>query len=146
MNSSLTTLTSLLDGLVNAAPGPPGEIWAAIVTTSDGLLMVRNTSFDETSADTFAAAIAGLHSASRGVSNLLRAGNMRTITLDFDSCLVMVMTAGHNSRLAVAADPQADMGYVAFRMTQLIQSLQPHLGSASRTTYAAGVVDPASGM
>lgn len=149
MNSTSAALTSMLDTLVNGSAGSheaPGQIRAAIVSSSDGLVMVRNSSLDQTQAETFAAAVVGLHSASRGLSTLLRAGAIREIMVNLEHSLVMVMSAGANSRLAVAADPQADMGWVAYEMSTLVQRLERHLGSASRNPRPVGIGDPTGRM
>jgi predicted regulator of Ras-like GTPase activity (Roadblock/LC7/MglB family) len=121
-------LTWMLDELVTVR-----GILAAVVLSSDGLVMQKSAHLEKDAADTFAASVSGLYSLSRGLGKQFGGGPVAQVMVELERRTVLVTTAGMNTRLAVLADEQADLGTVGYEMTALVERIARHLASATRT-------------
>jgi predicted regulator of Ras-like GTPase activity (Roadblock/LC7/MglB family) len=99
----------------------------AILVSADGLLMARSKGVGRDHADTVAAAMSGMQSLSRTVSDFVgddapRQAWRQTL-VEFDHGWVFLISAGEGAYLAVSASPDADLAEITFRMQQLVGQL-----------------------
>ncbi|MET9219616.1 roadblock/LC7 domain-containing protein [Streptomyces sp. NPDC088197] len=99
----------------------------AILVSADGLLMARSNEVGRDHADTVAAAMSGMQSLSRTVSDFVggddRRQEWRQTLVEFDHGWVFLISAGEGAYLAVSASPDADLAEITFRMQQLVGQL-----------------------
>lgn len=99
----------------------------AILVSADGLLMARSKGVGRDHADTVAAAMSGMQSLSRTVSDFVGADEprqgWRQTLVEFDHGWVFLISAGEGAYLAVSASPDADLAEITFRMQQLVGQL-----------------------
>ncbi|AIA07593.1 MULTISPECIES: roadblock/LC7 domain-containing protein [Streptomyces] len=113
------------------------EAQHAILVSADGLLMARSKDVGRDHADTVAAAMSGMQSLSRTVSDFCNNGpamrpQWRQTLVEFDHGWVFLISAGEGAYLAVSASPDVDMGEISFRMQQLVGQLGKALTSPPR--------------
>ncbi|MBD0739885.1 roadblock/LC7 domain-containing protein [Streptomyces sp. CBMA29] len=99
----------------------------AILVSADGLLMARSNEVGRDHADTVAAAMSGMQSLSRTVSDFVGGDDARQewrqTLVEFDHGWVFLISAGEGAYLAVSASPDADLAEITFRMQQLVGQL-----------------------
>ncbi|MFF7155476.1 roadblock/LC7 domain-containing protein [Streptomyces sp. NPDC008139] len=99
----------------------------AILVSADGLLMARSNEVGRDHADTVAAAMSGMQSLSRTVSDFVGGDDhrqeWRQTLVEFDHGWVFLISAGEGAYLAVSASPDADLAEITFRMQQLVGQL-----------------------
>ncbi|MGG2460468.1 roadblock/LC7 domain-containing protein [Streptomyces sp. RGM 3693] len=114
------------------------EAQHAILVSADGLLMARSREVGRDHADTVAAAMSGMQSLSRTVSDFCnnngsaRRPQWRQTLVEFDHGWVFLISAGEGAYLAVSASPDVDMAEISFRMQQLVGQLGKALTSPPR--------------
>ncbi|MEV0373527.1 roadblock/LC7 domain-containing protein [Streptomyces sp. NPDC050636] len=112
------------------------EAQHAILVSADGLLMARSKDVGRDHADTVAAAMSGMQSLSRTVSDFCRGSGhrpqWRQTLVEFDHGWVFLISAGEGAYLAVSASPDVDMAEITFRMQQLVGQLGKALTSPPR--------------
>jgi predicted regulator of Ras-like GTPase activity (Roadblock/LC7/MglB family) len=104
-----------------------------VVLSSDGLCIARaNTDAD--TADTIAAACAGVQSLSTALARRFPHGDgsMRMVGIEVDGGYFSLMAAGEGAYLAVLADEGVDAGLMGQNMRDLVIRIGRHLTSPPR--------------
>jgi predicted regulator of Ras-like GTPase activity (Roadblock/LC7/MglB family) len=113
----------------------------AVVVSADGLLLTCSARLPMDRADQLAAVASGLSSLTQGAARCFEAGVVKETVVEMERGIMLLMSVGDGSCLAVLAAPTCDIGQVAYEMTMLVdrvgQILTPELraqlqGSAGR--------------
>jgi uncharacterized protein len=113
----------------------------AVVVSADGLLLTCSARLPMDRADQLAAVASGLSSLTQGAARCFEAGVVKETVVEMERGIMLLMSVGDGSVLAVLAAPTCDIGQVAYEMTMLVdrvgQILTPELraqlqGSAGR--------------
>jgi predicted regulator of Ras-like GTPase activity (Roadblock/LC7/MglB family) len=113
----------------------------AVVVSADGLLLTSSARLPMDRADQLAAVASGLSSLTQGAARCFEAGVVKETVVEMERGIMLLMSVGDGSCLAVLAAPTCDIGQVAYEMTMLVdrvgQILTPELraqlqGSAGR--------------
>ncbi len=115
--SPIAQFSWLVTAFTERVPG----VAHAIVVSTDGLLLTASTRLPQDRADQLAAAAAGLLSLAQGAARCFDAGGVRETVVQMDHGLLMLMSIGDGSCLAVLAGPNCDIGQVAYEMTLLVE-------------------------
>jgi uncharacterized protein len=108
-------LSWLLTNLIERVP----TVAHAIVVSSDGLLLASSQGFPLDRADQLSAITAGLTSLTQGASRMFEGGTVTQTVVAMQRGLLIVMSIGDGSTLAVLAAAGCDLGLVAYEMTML---------------------------
>jgi uncharacterized protein len=108
-------LSWLLTNLIERVP----TVAHAIVVSSDGLLLASSQGFPLDRADQLSAITAGLTSLTQGASRMFEGGTVTQTVVAMQRGLLIVMSIGDGSALAVLTAAGCDMGLVAYEMTML---------------------------
>ena len=136
----------------NADPAPEADLsWllrvlldrvphtrSAVLLSADGIpAAVHGLSPDD--ADQLSAIASGLFSIARSAAAKFGGSDgVRQVVAELDDTLLFVSSAGFGSALTVLADREADAGVLGYEMFQLVKSVRPLLGIASRETDSDG--------
>ncbi|TDD20027.1 roadblock/LC7 domain-containing protein [Nonomuraea diastatica] len=123
----------LVTGFVEEVPG----VAHAVVVSADGLPMAYSRGFPKDRADQLAAIAAGLVSLTHGSARVFEGGGVTQTLVEMDRGLLLVMSIGDGSCLAVLAAPDCDMGLVAYQMTILVERAGEVLTPAVRAELSA---------
>jgi uncharacterized protein len=114
------------------------EVNAAIVLSSDGLLLAATSGMDRSTADRLAAVAAGFSSLSRGASRFFGGGNVRQTIIEMERGFLFVTAIGDGSCLAILSAEGADIGLIAYEMALLVvrvgEFLTPELRAELQAT------------
>jgi hypothetical protein len=103
----------------------------AVVVSADGLLLTASRHLPRDRADQLAAVASGLISLTQGAARCFEAGQVVQTVVEMERGLVLLMSIGDGSCLAVLAAPSCDIGLVGYEMTLLVdrvgQQLTPQL-------------------
>jgi predicted regulator of Ras-like GTPase activity (Roadblock/LC7/MglB family) len=94
---------------------------AAIGVSSDGLLMALSAAIDRSTADRFAAIVAGLKSLADGAARVLDRGRLAQVVVEMAGGYLVVAQISDGSALGVLTAPKCDLGLVAYEMTLLVE-------------------------
>jgi predicted regulator of Ras-like GTPase activity (Roadblock/LC7/MglB family) len=123
-------LSWLLTNLIERVPA----IAHAIVVSTDGLSLACSQGFPPDRADQLSAITAGLTSLTQGASRMFEGGAVTQTVVEMQRGLLIVVSIGDGSTLAVLAARDCDMGLVAYEMTMLAdragQALTPKMRGA----------------
>jgi uncharacterized protein len=108
-------LSWLLTNLIERVP----TVAHAIVVSTDGLSLASSQGFPPDRADQLAAITAGLTSLTQGASRMFEGGTVTQTVVAMQRGLLIVMSIGDGSSLAVLAAAGCDLGLVAYEMTML---------------------------
>jgi len=108
-------LSWLLTNLIERVPA----IAHAIVVSSDGLPLACSPGFPADRADQLSAITSGLTSLTQGASRMFEGGAVTQTVVEMQRGLLIVVSIGDGSTLAVLAARDCDMGLVAYEMTML---------------------------
>lgn len=119
----------LVDDFVNRVPG----VAHAVVVSADGLLLTASRHLPRDRADQLAAVASGLVSLTQGAARCFEAGHVVQTVVEMERGIVLLMSIGEGSCLAVLAAPNCDIGLVGYEMTLMVdrvgQQLTPQLRS-----------------
>ncbi len=118
----------LLDDLLARVP----QTRCAVVLSVDGLLTATSSGLPRDDAEHLAAIAAGFSSLAKGAGDRFRGGSVRQTIVEMDQAFLLVSTAGPGSCLAVLAEPDIDLGVLAYEMTMLATRVGTHLATPSR--------------
>ena len=93
----------------------------AVVVSADGLLLAASARMPRERADQLAAVASGLVSLAQGAACCFDAGAVRETVVEMQHGVMLVMSIGDGSSLAVLANPRCDIGQVAYDMTLLVE-------------------------
>ena len=110
-------LSWLLTNLIERVPA----IAHAIVVSSDGLPLACSPGFPADRADQLSAITSGLTSLTQGASRMFEGGAVTQTVVEMQRGLLIVVSIGDGSTLAVLAARDCDMGLVAYEMTLLVE-------------------------
>jgi uncharacterized protein len=108
-------LSWLLTNLIERVPA----IAHAIVVSTDGLPLACSQDFPPDRADQLSAITSGLTSLTQGASRMFEGGAVTQTVVEMQRGLLIVVSIGDGSTLAVLAARDCDMGLVAYEMTML---------------------------
>ena len=123
-------LSWLLTNLIERVPA----IAHAIVVSTDGIPLACSQGFPADRADQLSAITPGLTSLTQGASRMFEGGAVTQTVVEMQRGLLIVVSIGDGSTLAVLAARDCDMGLVAYEMTMLAdragQALTPKMRGA----------------
>ena len=126
-------LNWLLTNLIERLPA----IAHAIVVSTDGLPLACTQGFPSDRADQLSAITSGLTSLTQGASRMFEGGAVTQTVVEMQRGLLIVVSIGDGSTLAVLAARDCDMGLVAYEMTLLAdragRALSPKMRGALQT-------------
>ena len=126
-------LNWLLTNLIERLPA----IAHAIVVSTDGLPLACSQGFPSDRADQLSAITSGLTSLTQGASRMFEGGAVTQTVVEMQRGLLIVVSIGDGSTLAVLAARDCDMGLVAYEMTLLAdragRALSPRMRGALQT-------------
>ncbi|HEX7269382.1 MAG TPA: roadblock/LC7 domain-containing protein, partial [Streptosporangiaceae bacterium] len=106
-------LSWLLTNLIERVPA----IAHAIVVSTDGLPLACSQGFPADRADQLSAITSGLTSLTQGASRMFEGGAVTQTVVEMQRGLLIVVSIGDGSALAVLAAAGCDLGLVAYEMT-----------------------------
>jgi predicted regulator of Ras-like GTPase activity (Roadblock/LC7/MglB family) len=104
------------------ASGTPGVAHALLVS-SDGLALVGSGAMPADFADPMAAMTSGMISLGNNIARRVGESGCEQVMLKFPAGHFLFMSIGSLAGLAVLVNEGANLGAVAYRMTQLVQSV-----------------------
>jgi uncharacterized protein len=120
MAMSLSEAARNLNWLVeNFEHGVQGVVHAVVVS-SDGLLIAASSDLDRPTGDNIACVTSGLASLARGAAAHFRCGDVRQTIVEMENGIVVVMSIGDGSILAVLATSGADIELIGYEMVTLV--------------------------
>lgn len=133
----------LVNDFADRVPG----VAHAVVVSADGLLLTASARLPIDRADQLAAVASGLVSLTQGAARCFDAGGVKETIVEMDGGIMLLMSIGDGSALAVLASPLCDIGQVAYEMTLLVdrvgQILTPELRAQLQHTGGRMVGLPA---
>jgi len=124
----------LLDDLIERLP----MARHAVLLSVDGLVLGSSGALARDEADHLAAAAAGLASLARGTGRRFNAGELRQTIVELTGAYLLVSAAGPGACLAILANPEADLGLLAYEAELLVVRVGPHMSARVRGAHAAG--------
>jgi predicted regulator of Ras-like GTPase activity (Roadblock/LC7/MglB family) len=120
----------LLEQFLSRTPGARH----ALLLSGDGLPMCRSGSLDRVAGEHLAAVASGLQGLARVAYERFgdNAGGVRTIMIDYNGGILLIVAAGQGAHLAVLAEEDADTGIVGHQMVALVDRLGEHLTAPPR--------------
>jgi uncharacterized protein len=118
----------LVDDFVNRVPG----VAHAAVVSADGLLLTASNHLPRDRADQLAAVASGLVSLTQGAARCFEAGEVVQTVVEMERGIVLLMSIGDGSCLAVLAAPSCDIGLVGYEMTLLVDRVGQQLNPQRR--------------
>jgi uncharacterized protein len=116
--------------VTNFAERVPG-VAHAVVVSADGLLLTASARLPRDRADQLAAVASGIVSLTQGAARCFEAGGVVQTVVEMERGIVLLMSIGDGSCLAVLASPTCDIGLIGYEMTLLVdrvgQLLTPEL-------------------
>ncbi|MDA0567765.1 roadblock/LC7 domain-containing protein [Streptomonospora sp. S1-112] len=109
----------LVNDFANSTPG----VAHALIVSSDGLPLISSGSVPADTADPLAAMTSGLISLGHNIARQVDEARCDQIMLKFPAGHFLFMGIGSLAGLAVLVREGANLGVVAHRMTQLVQSV-----------------------
>ncbi|GAA3735481.1 roadblock/LC7 domain-containing protein [Salinactinospora qingdaonensis] len=130
MNQPVNELNWLITDFANRVP----DVAHAIVVSSDGLPLASSSGFPPERADQLAAIASGLSSLTQGAARVFEGGAVAQTVVEMERGLLLIMSIGDGSCLAVLAAAECDLGLVAYEMTLLVDRAGRALTPAARTS------------
>jgi predicted regulator of Ras-like GTPase activity (Roadblock/LC7/MglB family) len=134
--------THQLDWLLDDLTRRLVSVRHAVVLSTDGLLLGHSTAMTTEDAEHFCAMASALHSLARSAGKHFEAGRVEQTVVALDRAVLFVTAAGDNACLAILTAEKADMGLIAFEMTQTVNRLGAHLSTTPRRDAPAWGSDP----
>ena len=122
----------LLDELLTRVP----QAKCAVVLSVDGLLTATSSGMARDDAEHLAAVAGGFASLAKAAGQRFRGGAVRQTVVEMDEAFLLVSAAGQGSCLAVLAQPDTDLGVLAYEMAMLAKRVGTHLATPQRTGQA----------
>ncbi|WP_246158956.1 roadblock/LC7 domain-containing protein [Catellatospora sichuanensis] len=118
----------LLDDLLARVP----QARCAVVLSVDGLLTGASSGLSRDDAEHLSAVASGFSSLATATGQRFKGGQVRQTIVEMEEAFLLVSTAGQGSCLAVLADPDSDLGILAYEMAMLATRVGSHLATPSR--------------
>lgn len=113
----------LVDDFVNRVAG----VAHAVVVSADGLLLTASNHLPRDRADQLAAVASGLVSLTQGAARCFEAGQVVQTVVEMERGIVLLMSIGDGSCLAVLAAPSCDIGLIGYEMTLMVDRVGAQL-------------------
>lgn len=133
--SGTTQTAGELDWLLEDLVSRVAQIRHAVVLSGDGLPVGASAELSRDDGERFAAIASGFHSLAKGAGNHFRAGGVVQTVVELEGGFLFVVSAGEGSCLSVYADPDADVGLVAYEMARLVTRVAEHLAVPNRSGF-----------
>ncbi|ETK33950.1 roadblock/LC7 domain-containing protein [Microbispora sp. ATCC PTA-5024] len=133
MSQAARGLNWLISDFVSSVPG----VAHTVVVSSDGLPLAYSDGFPKDRADQLAAVAAGLISLTQGASRVFEGGPVTQTVVEMQRGLLLIMSIGDGSCLAVLASVESDLGLIAYQMTLLVERAGQVLTPALRAELQA---------
>jgi uncharacterized protein len=104
----------------------------AIVVSADGLPLAFSAGLPMDRVDQLAAIASGLTSLTQGAAKIFEGGTVTQLVVEMQRGLLILMSIGAGSCLAVLAATECDLGLVAYEMTMLADRARGALTPAPR--------------
>jgi uncharacterized protein len=127
-----------LGWLVGAFADETPGVRHALVLSSDGLPVACSSELEAGLADTLAAVASGLVGLANGAATPFRAGRVAQIVVELEHAFVFVTGISDGSALAVVAEPDCDLGLIAYEMAVLVDRAGTVLTPALRNGDGVG--------
>ena len=125
----------LLDDLVRRV----GQVSKAVILSQDGMALGSSQTLARDDAEHLAALAAGFQSLARGAARHFGGGGgVRQTIIEMESGYLLVSAAGSGTCLAVIAEPDADLGLVAYEMAILVRRSAEHIRVNTRAGALSG--------
>ncbi|MFJ1751564.1 roadblock/LC7 domain-containing protein [Kitasatospora sp. NPDC088391] len=124
-------LNWLLDELVTRT----ARVRFAVMLSADGLSMGNSADLSREDTEHLAAVAAGFHSLAKGAGRHFDGGEVRQTMVELERGYLFVAAAGQGSCLAVWAEPDADLGLIAYETARLVRRVGEHLHAAPRAFH-----------
>lgn len=125
-----------LNWLVNDFTSRVHDVAHAAVISADGLPMALSEHIPPEFTEQFSAITSGLSSLMAGAARIMEAGQATQALVEMEGGLLLVMTIGDGSTLAVLAAPECETDLLTYEMTLLVEAvgeaLTPELRTASQ--------------
>jgi predicted regulator of Ras-like GTPase activity (Roadblock/LC7/MglB family) len=118
----------LVDDFVNRVAG----VAHALVVSSEGMPMTASAHLPRDRADQLAAVASGLVSLAQGAARCFDAGQVVQTVVELEGGIMLLMSIGDGSSLAVLAAPTCDIGLVGYEMTLLVDRVGQQLAAQPR--------------
>jgi predicted regulator of Ras-like GTPase activity (Roadblock/LC7/MglB family) len=123
----------LLDDLLDRVPSARH----AAALSADGLLTGASAGLSREDAEHLAAVAAGFQSLARGAGRRFGGGAVRQTIVEMEGSFLFVTAAGQGACLAVIAEPDSDIGVIAYEMAMLVTRVGHSLSTPSRPAAAS---------
>jgi uncharacterized protein len=110
-----------LNWLVTAFTERVPDVAHAVVVSSDGLPLAFSADLPPDRVDQLAAVTSGLTSLMQGASRIFEGGPVAQTVVEMQQGMLIVMSIGDGSTLAVLTAADADLGLVAYEMALLAE-------------------------
>jgi uncharacterized protein len=107
----------------------------AIVVSADGLPLAFSQGFPADRVDQLAAITSGLTSLTQGAARVFEGGPVTQTVVEMEQGLLLVMSIGDGSSLAVLASTDCDLGLIAYEMALLVEQAGQFLTPAMRAGF-----------
>ena len=129
-----------LNWLITAFTDRVPAVARAAVVSADGLPLASSRGFPPEGLDQLAAIIAGLTSLAYGLARIFEGGRVIHTVVVMDRGLLVIRAISHGASLVALADPDCDIGHVAYEMALLGEQAGHALSPPAR----GGPADPGS--
>lgn len=133
-----TNTDSHLDRLLDDLVGRAAHVQKAAVLSRDGFALGVSAALGREDAEHLSALAAGLLSLANGGAIHFGGGKVHQAVVEMERGFLFVTAAGEGSCLAVLADPQADVGLLAYEMALIVKRLGRHAAVNGRPAAGAG--------
>jgi uncharacterized protein len=132
-----------LDWLVTDFAERVRHVAHAVVVSADGFALASSATLPRGRADQLAAVTSGLAGLADGAARTFGAGEVIQTAVEMEAGLMVTMSAGNGSTLAVLAAAECDLGLVSCEMSLLAERAGQELTPATRQGYDPGSPLPA---
>ncbi|MFI6099668.1 roadblock/LC7 domain-containing protein [Lentzea sp. NPDC051213] len=125
-----TDLGWLINDFVGRVPG----VAHGVTVSADGLLLTASDELPDDRADQLAAVACGLISLTEGAARCFEAGEVNDTIVEMEGGTLVLMSISDGSSLAVLAEPNCDIGQIAYEMASLVSRVGAVLTPEVRDT------------
>jgi predicted regulator of Ras-like GTPase activity (Roadblock/LC7/MglB family) len=118
----------LLSSLTNNVPGIRG----VVILSPDGLPLGRSPGLTDDVAAHLSALAAGTHSLAWSVGQKFGYGDVSQTAIQMDLALFFITPVARGTCIALAADPEADAGQIAYELAVLVKRVGQHMAADPR--------------
>jgi uncharacterized protein len=132
-----------LDWLVTEFAERVRHVAHVVVVSADGFALAFSATLPRGNVDQLAAVTSGLTGLANGAARTFEAGEVIQTAMEMEAGLLVTMSAGNGSTLAVLAAAECDLGLISREMSLFAERAGPELTPATRREYDPGSSLPA---